>query len=101
MFDNDKYMTTGIQQNIPLELQLFMWNCINTLRNQSMQLDYLQVFELTKEKRDNIFFQKIIHKQENPHYEISYRLFPKEIVCKKIFVIDNNKYSTMLLSEEY
>lgn len=45
MFDNDKLITKGVQQNIPLELQLFMWNCIDILKDQRHQLNYLQIFE--------------------------------------------------------
>lgn len=28
MFDNDRYMTIGVKNEIPLELQLFLWNGI-------------------------------------------------------------------------
>lgn len=34
MFDNDRYITKGIQAEIPLELQLFFWNCIDTRKIQ-------------------------------------------------------------------
>ena len=27
MFDNQRYLTRGVQAEIPLELQLFMWDC--------------------------------------------------------------------------
>lgn len=94
-------MTKDIQQKIPLELQIFMWNCINILKNQGNDIDYLQVFELYKEREKNIFFQKIIHRQGNPSFEISHEIFPKEIVNAKVFVIDSGKHSTMLLAEEY
>lgn len=31
-FDNNKFITKEIQQNTSLELQLFMWNCIDILK---------------------------------------------------------------------
>jgi Staphylococcal protein of unknown function (DUF960). len=101
IFDNDRYMTKGIQQEIPLELQLFLWNCIDTLKEQGQELDYLQVFELTRERVDDVFFQKVEHRQEVPEYSKTYRVFPKEMVDVKIFVIDDGTNSVMLLASEY
>ncbi|NMM65124.1 DUF960 domain-containing protein [Clostridium sp. P21] len=101
MFNNERYMTKGIQQEIPLELQLFLWNCIDTLKEEGQKLDYLQVFELTKERVDDVFFQKIEHRQEVPEYSKSYRLIFNELIEAKIFVIDDGTYSTMMLAEEY
>ncbi|AKA70871.1 DUF960 domain-containing protein [Clostridium scatologenes] len=101
MFDNDKFITKGIQEEIPLELQLFLWNCIDTLKEQGQELDYLQSFELTKERSDDIFFQKIEHRQGVSEYSKSYRVISNELVEAKIFVIDDGTYSTMMLAEEY
>ncbi len=98
---NNRYVTKGIQLEIPLELQLFLWNCIDTLKDQGQELDYLQVFEIITERADDILFRKIEHRQEVPEYSITYKVLPTEIVNAKIFVIDDGKYSTMLLAEEY
>ncbi|AWI07681.1 hypothetical protein B9W14_00905 [Clostridium drakei] len=95
MFNNDRYITAGVQNEIPLELQLFMWNCIDTLKEQGKKLDYLQVFELSKERADDVLYQKIEHRQEVPEYSATYRLFPKEMIDAKVFVIDDGKHSTM------
>ena len=101
MFGNNRYITKGVQQEVPLELQLFMWNCIDTLKEQGQELDYLQVFELTKERADDVFFQRIEHRQEVPKYSMTYRLFPKEMVNARIFVIDDGSHSTMMLAKDY
>lgn len=101
MFNNARYMTKGIQTKIPLELQLFMWNCIANLKQKEQEMDYLQVFELTKERANNIPYQKIEHRQEVPEYSESYRMFPLEIINAKIFVIDDGDHTTMMLAEEY
>lgn len=47
MFEPEKkrYLTRGIDETIPLELQLFMWNAID---NMPAPKDYLQIFELTQ-----------------------------------------------------
>ena len=43
MFDNQRYITRGIDTEIPFELQLFMWDCIDRLPEEC---DYFQVFKL-------------------------------------------------------
>ena len=106
MFNNQRYITKGINSRIPVLLQSILWNLIDTM--DISQKDYIQVFELTN--CDNK--QRITHKQETPVYKKTYLLnladmsffAGKEItnpLNAKIYVIDNVKYSTILLSEEY
>jgi len=96
MFEGDKYLTAGVDREIPIELQVFMWNCITNL---SVEKDYLQVFELSSTETG---LQKIIHRQEQPDYKKEYLIdMPFEAVETKIFVIDDGDHSTMLLAEEY
>ena len=97
MFEPEKkrYLTRGIDELIPLELQMFLWNAID---NMSVPKDYLQVFELTT--RDEV--QYIFHKAEQPAYEITYILpAVKNTVNAKIYCIDSEDYCTMLLAKEY
>ena len=102
MFDKyNRYTTRGIEREISIEMQLYLWNYIDMLKEQGQELDYLQVFELTKESFDDIFFQKIEHRQEVPEYRREYNVFPTQMVNAKIFVIDDDTHSTMLLAEEY
>lgn len=102
MFEsNSRYITSGVQQEIPLELQLFMWSCIETLKEQGEELDYLQVFEITSEGGEGISLQSIEHRQEVPEYKKTYILPSEEPINTKIFVIDDGEYITMLLAEEY
>jgi len=96
MFEGDKYLTAGVDCEIPIELQVFIWNCITNL---SVEKDYLQVFELSSTETG---LQKIIHIQEQPDYKKEYLIdMPFEAVETKIFVIDDGDHSTMLLAEEY
>ncbi len=96
MFDKERYLTRGISNEIPFEIQLLLWSMIDEIR---IKKDYLQVFEIEPIK-DNLL--KIEHRQEVPKYK-------KEIVVKnrgikskiKLFVIDEGDYSIMMLSEEY
>lgn len=94
MFENSRYLTKGVNQSVPLELQIFIWKCIDEL---PIEKDYLQVFNLSV--KDGI--QIIQHKQEVPKYQNTYSVLVSNPVDTKIFVIDDGDYSTMLLAEEY
>lgn len=97
MFDNSRYLTKGVDADIPLMLQVLMWQCIDEMPEPK---DYLQVFRLKKLENGN---QMIVHSQENPAYKQTYVIFADgfEAVDAKIFVIDDETHSTMLLAEEY
>ena len=43
MFQNKRFLTRGVQAEIPIELQLFLWHCIDNLPEER---DYFQVFKL-------------------------------------------------------
>ena len=45
--------------------------------------------------------QKIIHEQEQPEYLKEYLLKLYDPITAKVYVIDSDTYSTMLLAEEY
>ncbi|MDF2700735.1 MAG: hypothetical protein K0Q49_2298 [Haloplasmataceae bacterium] len=101
MFDNERFMTKGIQDNISLELQLFMWSCIDTLKWKEKEIDSLQAFELSLEKKNGIIFQNLEHRQEVLKYKRLYKIPSKEAITEKIFVIDDGLHSTMMLRSEY
>ncbi len=100
MFQN-RYMTKGISSEIPFYLQNLMWIMIESMEVEKK--DYLQIFELSKTVADGKVFQKIIHRQEQPEYEKSVTVLAneKDIVEKKVYVIDDVSHCTMLLAEEY
>ncbi len=93
MFSNQRYITRGVQAEIPLELQLFMWGCINRLPEEC---DYFQVFRL--ENLNGI--QKITHFSEQPEYCMNYFIPCSKPITAKVYVIDDGDHSTMLLAEE-
>lgn len=97
MFEPEKklYLTRGVDANIPLELQIFLWNAID---NMPEPKDYLQIFELTY--KDGL--QYIFHKSEQPEFEMTYILPDvRNPVNAKVYCIDSVEYCTMLLAEEY
>ena len=94
-FNGQRYLTQGVQAEIPFELQLFMWMLISQL---SEPKDYLQVFRLSVSEKGN---QHIIHEQEVPAYSREYEVQTDTPVNVKVYVIDDGDHSTMLLAEEY
>lgn len=92
MFTN-KYITKGVQSEIPAALQLFMFDCISVVPKK----DYLQIFKLSVVDGE----QKIIHEQEVPEFKREYLLNFPEPITAKVYVIDNGDHCTMLLAEEY
>lgn len=102
MFDKDKYITRGINANIKIEIQLLIWSYIAELRKRKdFKLDYLQVFELSPYSEEGIHNEKIIHRQEVEPYEETHLIKIDEPFTAKIYAIDDGKYSTMMLAEEY
>lgn len=94
MFQNKRFLTKGVQAEIPIELQLFLWNCIDNLPEER---DYFQVFAL-KEIDGK---QHIHHFSEQPEYSKEYQISTEKPITAKIYVIDDIDHSTMLLAEEY
>lgn len=94
-FNNKRFITKGVLENINPLTQILMWQCIDKL---TLPQDYLQIFDLTIEDGK----QKIKHTQEEPEYHKEYLLnTDASFYVGKVFVIDDETHSTMLLAEEY
>lgn len=94
-FTGQRYLTRGVQSEIPFDLQMFMWYLINNLNEPK---DYLQVFRLSVSDNGT---QRIIHEQEVPAYSREYDVQTDNPVSAKVYVIDDGDHCTMLLAEEY
>lgn len=64
-----KLATRSVSEEIPLEIQVLLWRLIDGMKNEHIQVDYLQVFELSIETAMGDVFQKIVHSQEQPPYK--------------------------------
>ena len=95
MFNNQKFLTRGIESEIPLWLVHLMWHMVLTMEVE--EKDYLQVFRLTKTPAG----QHIVHEQEQPPYRYDLDVPCDDAVNTTVFVIDDLTHSTMLLAEEY
>lgn len=94
MFQNKRYITKGVLAEIPFDLQLFMWECIDRM---SEPKDYFQIFTF----KSAGILQHIIHKSEQPEYCMNYFIPCSNPITEKVYVIDDGDHSTMLLAEEY
>ena len=97
MFEKNKgrYLTRGVDADIPAELQLFMWQAIDQMPEPK---DYLQVFRLSVENG----LQVIHHSSEQPEFEMTYILAAADTaVTEKVYMIDDGDHCTMLLASEY
>ena len=95
MFNNQRYTTKGITNTVPLVTQIILWDCIDSMKVE--RKDYLQVFKLVVNGTN----QQVTHSQEEPDYERTLIFPTDEPITAKIFVIDDETHSTMLLAEEY
>lgn len=92
----NRYMTRKIVEEIPLEINILLWNLIDELQ---IEKDYLQIFELNPIGEGIV---EIVHKQEIADYESSIYIYNEEIKeNKKIYAIDSVEYSTLMFSYEY
>ena len=94
MTETNRYLTCGVDSTIPLELQLFLWECVDRLPEPK---DYLQVFKL--KPLGNL--QCITHTSEEPEYRMEYLLSSDSPITAKLYIIDDGDHSTMLLASEY
>jgi len=94
MFENKRYLTCGVDNTIPLELQLFLWECVDRLPEPK---DYLQVFELSPSGT----MQSITHTSEEPECRQVYMIPSDKPIAEKLYIIDDGDHSTMLLASEY
>ena len=94
MINNKRYLTCGVDRTIPLELQLFLWDCVEQMPAPK---DYLQVFEL----KPVGILQSITHRSEEPEYHMEYVIPMENPIAEKVYIIDDVDHSTMLLANKY
>lgn len=102
MFDNERYITCGINDKMPEELQQTLWSAIELQKRVCRKLDYLQVFTFQKIDENTLAIKQ---SQEQPNFNtihyINYKKEYEEILNEKIFIIDDGSHSTMLFAKEY
>ncbi len=101
-FNNKGYSTQGYINEIPLVVQLMISSMLHKRIKEKKEVDYLQVFKLSRERNEQgVICQKIVHKQEQPPMEDVCYLVTDEAVNETVFCIDDETHHTFLLSREY
>lgn len=67
MFTNERYITREVAEQVPIEIQLLMWDLVDSI----VEKYYLQIFELTPKENEII---EVIHKQEIPEFTYTYKI---------------------------
>ena len=95
MFNNSRYITKGINEELPLSIQILLWSLVDSLL---IEKDYLQIFNI-KVNRGNLL--EITHSQEKPVDTQTIQAVGDIDRDMKVYIIDDREYSTMLFAEEY
>ena len=103
MFGSNRYITRGINQELPMELTIYLWSRVDALKLESDgDMDYLQVFELKEIKDPEVKAnQLVIHRTEEPEYLRTHAITVEKPITEKVYVIDSEEYCTMLFAREY
>lgn len=104
MFDNknNRYMTRAIAEELHPEIALILWRLIDSKNKLNVELDYLQIFELTVSNGK----QAIVHRQEVPERKslLIVPLTDAEPINSKVWCIDSGVESEgqmMLFPNDY
>ena len=102
MFTSQRCATRGIVAEVGLDIQLTLWSMIDKRKGIGIEVDYLQVFELSIVRKDGVLLQKVVQRQECPQATDTYFLPMIETPIKMtICAMDSEEYCMMLSPEEY
>lgn len=99
MFDNNRYITRGIQSEIPSFLQVLIWQIIDELKEKKQKIDYLQIFKV----RISSHYLCIEQSSSCPKYTKTYEFGVVDVVNIQewtIWVMDDGVQSLMMFPEE-
>lgn len=101
-FNSQRYVTRGVNETVSPELQLTLWALVNEQVRSGLEMDYLQVFDLSIGDIHGRKVQKVVHRQEQS-VRSKVTLLPgiRKPVTMTVWIIDSGDYATMLLPSEY
>lgn len=94
-----RYMTRSVSEEVPVEIQSFLWQCFEVGMKQGMT-DYLHIFECQMNS-GKISNQTIIHRCEIPFFEQEYILTVDGPIEAKFYIIDEKEYHILMYADEY
>ncbi|MEB7800870.1 DUF960 domain-containing protein [Staphylococcus xylosus] len=102
----NRYITRGIDNNLPITLQHQLWQLVAQRENEQSkeleEIDYFHIFQFNM--HNNQLYIK--HKQERPEYVKTHKANVKQSIgINKVYIIREDdvdlSYYVMLLPEEY
>jgi len=93
-----RYMTRAVAEELNMEIAIILWKLIDRQNEQEVELDYLQVFELSVSDGQ----QSITHRQEIPERRETW-IIPLEVadpIDRTVWCIDNDG-QMMLFPKDY
>lgn len=98
-----RFITSGINTTLSPQLQLYLWQLHDTLKEEQKEVDYLQVYRLYEIIENGLVAVK--HTAEVPPHEEIYLFRTKNTFEGTVYIIkdciDNEQIETMLLASEY
>lgn len=92
-------MTRAIAEELNMEIVSILWELIDTMVEQNVSLDYLQVFDLVESDGKQV----IIHKQEVPEMQGKHtrKLQKTKALMATIWCLDKGESQVMLFPQDY
>ncbi|PTY77564.1 hypothetical protein B5V89_14035 [Heyndrickxia sporothermodurans] len=100
MTNKSRYMTKAISEELDIELQVVLWQFYDEINEQRKeQMDYLQVFEISVCEET----LTITNRQEVPSLQTKVIINNKVKGAKNttVWIIDDERYQTMLFPKDY
>ncbi len=88
--DLERLITKGIQQNIPIEIQILLLEYAGQIKKAAEKIDYLQVYRLEAVQKT---LQFIEHTAEQPFYQMSYYCVVENAVTEKVYIIETDYHT--------
>lgn len=102
MFDSKtkRFMTRSVAEELHLEIAIILWQLIDRLKEQEVELDYLQVFELSISLDNQL---AITHRQEIAERRETWIIPLEEAapITRTVWCIDNDDGQMMLFPQDY
>lgn len=100
----ERYMSSRVNEEIPLEIQLFLWSLQDKIEREQKEIDYLQIYELSGGKGNT---QVVKHLAEIPFHEEEYVFEASKVVIAKLYIIrdfyeqEKRVVETLIYAEDY
>jgi hypothetical protein len=96
---NEEKSNDSLLADIGLDIQRVLWSLFECWKNESTEVDHVQVFELSVEFACGEVYQKIVHSQEGKTETFYYKniYHPVDVT---IWIVDSEEGAVMMRTEK-